>query len=71
VERERFNAAREDGGLSAACGRALADDESVYIGQMVLDPKAFAFPAARWFWGSFAGMPRSGRSVRLQRFSLG
>ena len=44
--RERFNAARTDGGLCAACGRALGDDEPVYIGQVVLDLNALAPPGA-------------------------
>ena len=47
-ERERFNAAREHGGLCAACGRSLAPDEPVYIDQVVVDRNALAPPGARW-----------------------
>jgi hypothetical protein len=47
-ERERFNRAREDGGLCAACGKTLGDDEPVYIDQVLLDRNAFAASGARW-----------------------
>lgn len=48
AERERFNAARDVGGLCAACGRTLGDDEPVYIDQMLLDRNAFAASGVRW-----------------------
>jgi hypothetical protein len=47
-ELRRFNAARDQGGLCAACGRALGADEPVYIDQMLLDRNAFAASGARW-----------------------
>ena len=46
AERERFAVARQRGGLCAACGRVLADDEPVYIGQIVLERKPLATPGA-------------------------
>jgi len=47
-ERERFNAARERGGLCAACGRALGEGEPVYIEQMLMDLNALAAPGMCW-----------------------
>jgi hypothetical protein len=47
-ERDRFNAARSRGGLCAACGRTLGEDEPVYIGSVLLDRAAFGGPGVRW-----------------------
>jgi hypothetical protein len=47
-ERDRFNAAKEHGGLCAVCGKTLADDETVYIEQMAIDLNAFAPSGAQW-----------------------
>jgi hypothetical protein len=47
-ERDRFNAARSRGGLCAACGRALGDDEPVYIERMLLDRAGFSAPGMQW-----------------------
>jgi hypothetical protein len=47
-ELERFNAARDEGSLCAACGRTLGDGETVYIAQVLLDRNALAPPGARW-----------------------
>ena len=47
-QRERFNAARTAGGLCAACGRSLGDDEPVYIEQMMVDLNSLAAPGGRW-----------------------
>ncbi len=47
-ELERFNAAKDEGGLCAACGRALDAGETVYIAQVLLDRNALAPPGARW-----------------------
>ena len=46
--RERFNAAKEAGGLCAVCGRVLDDGEPVYIEQVALDRKPLTAPGARW-----------------------
>ena len=47
-ERDRFNAARALGGICAACGRALGDDEPVYIESVLLDRAAFGGPGVQW-----------------------
>jgi hypothetical protein len=47
-ERDRFNAARSRGGLCAACGRTLGEDETVYIEQMLLDRTGFGPPGVQW-----------------------
>ena len=47
AERERFAVAKYRGGLCAACGRALADDEPVYIGRVALERKLLA-RGMRW-----------------------
>src|SRR4051812_32113852 len=47
-ERERLYAARNRGGLCAACGRALDDDEPAYIEQILLERKPLTAPGAWW-----------------------
>ena len=47
-QRERFYAAKDRGGLCAACGRPLGADEPVYIERVVVDRKLLAAPGARW-----------------------
>jgi hypothetical protein len=38
-QRERLHAARNRGGMCAACGRVLTDDETVYIERFVVDTR--------------------------------
>jgi hypothetical protein len=38
-QRERFHLARRRGGLCAACGRSLEDDEAVYVERFTLRPE--------------------------------
>ncbi len=47
-QRERFAAARDRGGLCAACGRTLGSDEAVYIERVVLERKSLAGDGAGW-----------------------
>jgi len=47
-QRRWLYASRQRGGLCAACGRALADDEPVYIEPVAVDRKPLAAPGAWW-----------------------
>ena len=40
-QRERLHAARNGGGICAACGRALDDQETVYIERFTVDTRKF------------------------------
>jgi hypothetical protein len=40
-QRERLHAARNRGGMCAACGRALDDQETVYIERFTVDTRKF------------------------------
>ena len=51
-QRARFYAARDRGGLCAACGRALDDGEPVYIERVLLDRKPLAAAGAGWRRGT-------------------
>ena len=51
-QRAWFSAARERGGLCAACGRVLGEGEPVYIDQVLVDRKPFAAPGAGWRLGT-------------------
>jgi hypothetical protein len=37
-QRERFHRARRTGGLCAACGRSLGDDETVFVEPLLIGP---------------------------------
>ena len=47
-ERERFATAAYRGGLCAACGRVLDDDDVVYIDHVAIDLKPLTAPGAGW-----------------------
>ena len=47
--RERLSIARHRGGMCAACGRTLGDDEPVYIERVAFDRKPLTAPGAWWF----------------------
>jgi hypothetical protein len=47
-QRERLQRAKTSRGLCAACGRALGDDEPVYIERVVVGTKRFAGSRARY-----------------------
>ena len=51
-QRAWFYAARDRGGVCAACGRALAEGEPVYIEQVLVDRKPLAAPGAGWRLGT-------------------
>ena len=48
AQRERFNAAKDAGGLCATCGRALDAGELVYIEPVAVERKPLTAPGARW-----------------------
>jgi hypothetical protein len=48
-QREWLRAAQYRGGLCAACGRVLRDDEPVYVGRVAIVRKQLAASGARWF----------------------
>ena len=47
-QRAWFYAAQDRGGVCAACGRALAEGEPVYIERVLVDRKPLAAPGVRW-----------------------